>query len=747
MLPRRWPAVRARDLEVVLVLAPAIALVASSSGCDDAAAPPPPLVCATATGVAIDLVPYARLDASATRPSGPPWPRESEDAIATIRDDDEATYWKAPDDGATITIDLQPWLGRPVALAELALSGSVGLESATVRVLEACGARALRTFIWSDPGAPLDLGGTCGACVEIDVPAGSDGIHALALTSRDGSITPPALGAAQVVPPAERLAHVGVIEGFYGVPWSFRERRHMVATIRRLGFDTYIYGPKNDPLHRDRWREPYPEAWRAQFAALAAFAEEVNVELIYAITPFIDFRIDDPADYAALLAKLKDIAGLGVAGVALFADDIELAGPLSVNAALGAAHAQVVARLGADLATEFPELTLGFVPTVYSDARAADFADGPGYLMALRDLGAHVPIFWTGPDTFAATLRPSDLAMVSTWIGRPPFIWDNFWANDGGDGFFGRLVLAPLSGRSAEVVAATAGIAFNMSIQGSLSRLSLATAAAQLRADADLDPGLARAPAAMLEASLGFGAAADPQADAELAGLVMEVFDAKSNDVPRHARLDAAIDALDLALGQGGVPVAAMGPVVVALAELAVLPSRLHHSGLDADLVDDLAFPVARTTAAADLGLAVVVLLGERLAGRSGDQENADAMAKSEAAAPLRFRFDDRRLRALWADVAARPVEDRGFVAVAAGEAPPVCLVGKTLEWRPLDAGGGDEVHIHGLPGATVSGGVVRFTAPHAGRYDAIAVALRDGSAPGWGVTRFSMLCGIERAK
>jgi len=49
----------------------------------------------------------------------------------------------------------------------------------------------------------------------------------------------------------------GVVEGFYGPPWSHRERLDLLAAAPALGLDTYLYAPKDDPWHRGRWREPW----------------------------------------------------------------------------------------------------------------------------------------------------------------------------------------------------------------------------------------------------------------------------------------------------------------------------------------------------------------------------------------------------------------------------------------------------------------------------------------------------------
>ena len=52
----------------------------------------------------------------------------------------------------------------------------------------------------------------------------------------------------------------GVVEGFYGIPWSFENRVEQLRFYGRMKMNTYIFGPKDDPYQRTPyWREPYPE--------------------------------------------------------------------------------------------------------------------------------------------------------------------------------------------------------------------------------------------------------------------------------------------------------------------------------------------------------------------------------------------------------------------------------------------------------------------------------------------------------
>jgi len=49
----------------------------------------------------------------------------------------------------------------------------------------------------------------------------------------------------------------GVIEGFYGPPWTPAERHQLWDWMVRSGLNTYFYGPKDDLHQRAIWRQSY----------------------------------------------------------------------------------------------------------------------------------------------------------------------------------------------------------------------------------------------------------------------------------------------------------------------------------------------------------------------------------------------------------------------------------------------------------------------------------------------------------
>ena len=56
------------------------------------------------------------------------------------------------------------------------------------------------------------------------------------------------------------LKYRGVVEGFYGTPWSHEVRMSLIDFYGKFKMNSYLYGPKDDPYHScPNWRLPYPE--------------------------------------------------------------------------------------------------------------------------------------------------------------------------------------------------------------------------------------------------------------------------------------------------------------------------------------------------------------------------------------------------------------------------------------------------------------------------------------------------------
>jgi len=275
----------------------------------------------------------------------------------------------------------------------------------------------------------------------------------------------------------------GVIEGFYGEPYDTATRARIIRFIGARGMNAYVYAPKNDPLHRDAWRDPYPEEQLADFGELARVGRESGVRFYFAIAPGITYDRDDPADFERLAAKLRGVHERGVTGFALLFDD--LLDPAStaldpeLQAGLTARVAELVASFG-------PDTDLWFIGHVYTGL-AADLRANRGLFAELSPQPPQVyydayaamvppvlPIMWTGPGVFSARLTRADAQDFRGFAsGRPLVIWDNFPVNDS---IARELFLGPYLGRDADLGQA-ADVVLNLMSQPVAGLIAVATAA------------------------------------------------------------------------------------------------------------------------------------------------------------------------------------------------------------------------------------------------------------------------------
>ena len=73
----------------------------------------------------------------------------------------------------------------------------------------------------------------------------------------------------------------GVIEGFYGQPWSRVERLELFGWMQDWGLNTYFYAPKDDLKHRALWRQLYSEAEAAALREVIVACGDIVVALTW----------------------------------------------------------------------------------------------------------------------------------------------------------------------------------------------------------------------------------------------------------------------------------------------------------------------------------------------------------------------------------------------------------------------------------------------------------------------------------
>ena len=118
------------------------------------------------------------------------------------------------------------------------------------------------------------------------------------------------------------IPELGLIEGFFGRPWSWSQRAEAVRFLAPHGYRFYLYAPKADAWLRRRWREPYPEAELAALAELRDVCRAAGVRFGIGLSPFELHLHPDKGWQAALAAKLAELAQLKPDDLAILFDDM-----------------------------------------------------------------------------------------------------------------------------------------------------------------------------------------------------------------------------------------------------------------------------------------------------------------------------------------------------------------------------------------------------------------------------------------
>jgi hyaluronoglucosaminidase len=270
---------------------------------------------------------------------------------------------------------------------------------------------------------------------------------------------------------------LGIVECFYGPTWSAGDRGTVLRAAAAMGYDRYLVGLKDDPFHRDRWRDPYPPHRLGEQAALVEAGRGRGVEVGFALSPGLDIAYGEGPELERLVDKFRPWQAMGCRLFGLFFDDIP-AGADPVAFAEG--QAEAADHLARALDTASGRAQLLFCPTEYWGTAATPYLERLGRL-----LPEEVRVFWTGPEIVSPAIRAEDAAQVAGALRRRPTLWDNYPVNDAEMTL--ELHLGPLQGRSAALAAVLDGLYFNPMEWAHASLVPLHTAARYARSPQGYD--------------------------------------------------------------------------------------------------------------------------------------------------------------------------------------------------------------------------------------------------------------------
>ena len=260
------------------------------------------------------------------------------------------------------------------------------------------------------------------------------------------------------------LQYRGVVEGFYGTPWSHEVRLSLIDTYGRYKMNYYVYGPKDDPYHSSPyWREEYPEAEAQQIRELVEACNRNRVNFVWAVHPGKDIKWEE-SDIQNLLRKFEAMYQLGVRAFAVHFDDIEGNGtnPYYQTELMNILNDDFV-KVKGDVAP------LIVCPTEYTRLWANPTERG-SLMVYGKELDPSVDVFWTG-DAVCSDMTERTMEWISSRIQRPALFWWNFPVTD----YARHIVMqGPVYGLSPILTAEeTRGLVSNPMEHGEASKLAL----------------------------------------------------------------------------------------------------------------------------------------------------------------------------------------------------------------------------------------------------------------------------------
>lgn len=381
----------------------------------------------------------------------------------------------------------------------------------------------------------------------------------------------PAAGTSQ--PERPGFTHRGVVEGFYGTPWSHEDRLFVIERIGAWGMNRYVYAPKDDPLHRERWREPYPTNTQRQFRELVQHGERAGVQVGFALSPGLSIHYASRSDREALRAKLLAFRELGARFITIALDDVPSTlvheDDRRAFEDLASAHLALAAEAQEAIGGE---ATLWVVPTDYLGVGGSDYLEALGV-----GLDREIEIGWTGRTVLSPTITAQEASQRSALLRRPLLLWDNTPAADGP--MRNMLHLNPYLGRGADLAGSLSGALLNPMQHARASGVTLRSAACFLEDPAGYDPERAFAEAT---AALGAGAPA-----------AFDLFARAHRFSPlsprdRDAELEAGFDDLREATGSGRDPTRALERLREAIAARTEVADSLRRNLADRRLAAEI---------------------------------------------------------------------------------------------------------------------------------------------------------------
>ncbi len=277
----------------------------------------------------------------------------------------------------------------------------------------------------------------------------------------------------------------GVIEGFYGAPWTQAERLRGVTRFADFGMNLFMIAPKDSPWQRFNWRLPFAEDFLSEMKKLVDAGRVNCINVSSSVSPGLSVSYSDLADVAAVAFRFEQLMDIGMTHIGLLYDDIpwelQTESDIKKYSSTALAHADFANQVYQRLLKKNANVVMTVCPMHYS---------GRGPSVYLQELGevldSRINLMWTGRQICSEYLDISDALIFKNDTKRAPFYWDNFPVNDGS--MAKSLHIAPIQGREVGLENHSIGLLSNPMTQFELSLIPVSTIGDYLWNSKDYNP-------------------------------------------------------------------------------------------------------------------------------------------------------------------------------------------------------------------------------------------------------------------
>lgn len=218
----------------------------------------------------------------------------------------------------------------------------------------------------------------------------------------------------------------GFIEGYYGIPWTNKDRMSLMEFGGEFKMTSYIFAPKDDVYHTSKWREVYPSDELEKIKEMVQVGINTKTKFVWTAHPFMGgFNANDfEGEMDKLIKKFEQLYSVGVRQFGILGDDV------------GSLDKQIVVNMMKRLSewgnSKGDVYDWVFCPAGYNASWQGDYSELNTYD---ADFPENVQIFWTG-QSVCAPVSQETLTNFRTHRAsegtkrRSPLFWLNWPVND-----------------------------------------------------------------------------------------------------------------------------------------------------------------------------------------------------------------------------------------------------------------------------------------------------------------------------